>query len=363
VGIIRYELPLKNRYINFNNVKTLVFEDVSKSFLKEFVLLVQLNYLENGDNVFSPKEENIIPYFLGHNSKSFFSFYWTKDLLLDNNTGQTIEDQKLIGVMTSRPLHVNIVSTKDGQFDVYYVDYLCVNKQSRKQGIAPQLIQTHEYHQSHSNKKISVSLFKREEELTGIIPLTVYKTYCFNMIRWTKPHGLSPHITLLTGDKQNMYYLYNFILETQNKWDITIFPEISNIIELVATKNLFVKMLVINTSIQAVYIFRRTCTYVEKDKQVISCIASICGPNLTMEEFIQGFKNALSSIVQQDNNKENNKENNNFHYLVVEDISDNNWIIQNICIKTAPMIISPTAYFFYSFAYSPFKSNKVFIVN
>ena len=363
VGIIRYELPQKNRYTNFNNIQTLVFEDVSKSFLKQFILLVQLNYLQNGENIFRPKETNIVPYFLGHNSKSFFSFYWEKDLLIDNKSGQTIEDKKLIGVMTSRPLHVNILAKKEGQFDVYYVDYLCVNKQSRKKGIAPQIIQTHEYNQSHSNKKISVSLFKREEELTGIIPLTVYKTYCFNMIKWTIPEILDARISLLTGDKQNMYYVYNFIKETENKWDITILPEISNLLELITSKNLFIKMLVINTNIEAVYIFRKTCTFIEQNKEIISCIASINGYNLSDSEFIHGFKNALWSIIK-DNKKNNNNTNdtNYFCYLSIEDVSDNHFIINNLCKKSFPIIVSPTAYFFYNFAYSPFKSNKVLIV-
>jgi hypothetical protein len=116
---------------------------------------------------------------------------------------------------------------------------------------------------------------------------------------------------------------------------------------------MFVKMLVVNTNVEAVYIFRRTCTYIEKDKQIISCIASINGDKLTIKEFIQGFKNALSSIVKDTI----------FHYLIVEDISDNNWIIQNLCIKTSPILTSPTAYFFYNFAYTPFKSNKALIIN
>ena len=66
------------------------------------------------------------------------------------------------------------------------------------------MIQTHEYNQSHKNKNICVSLFKREEELTGIIPLTIYKTYCFplknDLIHYNE---LDARIKLLTGDKLN----------------------------------------------------------------------------------------------------------------------------------------------------------------
>ena len=52
-----------------------------------------------------------------------------------------------------------------------------------------------------------------------------------------------------------------------------------------------------------------------------------------------------------------------FGFAAIENISHNNIIIQNIKLKTQPLIISPTAYFFYNFAYPTFKSNKVFIIN
>jgi hypothetical protein len=296
-----------------------------------------------------------VPYFVGHNAKTYWSYFTEPDLLIDNKTGKTIEETLIVAVMTSRPLHVKINNfRKDAIFDVYYVDYLCVNKGWRKKNIAPQMIQTHEYNQSHNNRKICVSLFKREEELTGIIPLTVYKTYCFNMANWGQPEQLDAKITLLSGDKQNIYYLYTLINEPNNKWDITIYPEISNLMELVATKNLFVKMLVIDGNIEAAYIFRKTCTFIKKDKEIISCIASINSETLSRDTFIKGFKMALWSII---------KEHRNFGYLVIEDISDNTCIINNICVKTHPLVVSPSAYFFYNFAYSPFKSERCLIIN
>ena len=360
VGIIRKELPEKNRYVNLKKITTKTFEGIDERRLKQLVLLIRLNYLRNGENKYAPKRENIVPYFVGHNAKTYWSYFTEPDLLIDNKTGKTIEETLIVAVMTSRPLHVKINNKrKDAIFDVYYVDYLCVNKGWRKKNIAPQMIQTHEYNQSHNNRKICVSLFKREEELTGIIPLTVYKTYCFNMANWGQPEQLDARITLLSGDKQNIYYLYTLINEPiintmNNKWDITIYPEISNLMELVATKNLFVKMLVIDGNIEAAYIFRKTCTFIEKDKEIISCIASINGPTLSRDKFIKGFKMALWSII---------KENRNFGYLVIEDISDNTCIINNICVKTHPLVVSPSAYFFYNFAYSPFKSERCLIIN
>jgi hypothetical protein len=360
VGIIRKDLPEKNRYVNLKKIKTINFEKLDESTVKKIVLLIQLNYLRNNENKFVPKKENIMPYFIGHNTKTFWSYFIEPEILIDNKTGKTIKENKIIGVMTSRPLHVKINSTrKDAIFDVYYVDYLCVHKGWRKKNIAPQMIQTHEYNQSLNNRNICVSLFKREEELTGIIPLTVYKTYCFNMRNWGQPEQLDAKIVILTGDKQNIYYLYNFINEiTKNdlkkRWDILIYPEISNLMELVATKNLFVKMLLMNGDISAVYLFRKTCTFIEKDKEIISCIASINGITLSTKEFINGFKVALWSII---------KEHTNFGYLTIEDLSDNTCLINNISVRTHPLVVSPSAYFFYNFAYSPFKPENCLIIN
>ena len=368
VGIIRHELPEKNRYTNFTDIETIttskLLEDnpLMKVKITDFMDLIQLNYLRNQDNTFLPEKDNIMPYFEGHNVPSFFSFFWQPDVLMDVKTGTTIGTKMLVGAITSRPLIVSIYKTNNPElvkFEVLYVDYLCVKKGFRKKNIAPQMIQTHEYNQCHMNKNICVSLFKREGELTGIIPLTVYQTYVFDMKNWVKPpEQLHSKTTLLVGDSQNMYYLYNFINEissktnNNNKWDITIIPEMTNLVSLVKSKNMYVYMLLTDMEIEAVYIFKKTCTNIEKGKEILSLIASINIINLT--KFIQGFKNVLWEILLNYPN---------YHYLAIEDISDNKYIINNIKEKTHPTFESPTAYFFYNYARSPFRSDKSLIIN
>lgn len=370
VGIIRHELPETNRYTNFKEITTYSFDRVPEDKLREFVALVKNNYFREKDNLYNPDKENIIPYFEGHNSKSFWSFFWQPDVLINVKTNETIDDNMLVGVITSRPLHVTIYTTGNilsgkpkseaAKFDVFYVDYLCVKKGFRKKNMAPQLIQTHEYNQCHLNTDICVSLFKREEELTGIIPLTVYKTYCFDMKNWIDhPDPLHSKVNLLVGDTQNMYYLYNFINENNNKWDITIVPETSNLIKLIESNNMFISMLLIDGNIEAAYVFKKTCTNIEKGKEAISCITSMNGNILKPKEFIQGFKIALWNILE----NESRRKQNNFGFLIIEDNSDNGCIIDNIKIRTHPIVTSPTAYFFYNFAHTPFKQDKVFIIN
>jgi len=354
VGVINKELPQKNKYTNCTNIQTTDFKNITKKQYNQFLFIIQNHYLKNGENTYHPKKENIAPYFTEHKHSSFFSFYYESFLLEDVSNKDIIPDKKIIAVMNSRPLNL-LINEKNKSiitFDIYYVDYLCVDKMYRRKNIAPQMIQTHEYNQSHLNKKISVSLFKREDVLTGIVPICVYKTYVFDMNKWNSPIPLSNGISLLSGDNQNLYYVYNFIKETNEKWRITIMPHIANLLELIKTQNIFVKFIMMEGEIKAVYFFRDTCTFIQKKQRILSCFASIQG-DISDELFIHGFKLGVSSIVKK----------NIFYFLSIEDISDNNIIIHNLKLKSKPVVDSPTAYFFYNFAYETFPSNKVFIIN
>jgi hypothetical protein len=93
----------------------------------------------------------------------------------------------------------------------------------------------------------------------------------------------------------------------------------------------------------------------------LSCFASINSFDKTDREgeqiFIQGFKISFWKTA----NKKNKGK--GFGFAVIEEISHNYSIINNLCLKTKPQVISPTAYFFYNFAYHSFNSKKVLIIN
>jgi hypothetical protein len=351
-GIIDSSLPTKNKYTNFKEIDTINISDLTTIQKQRFVNLIKTNYLQNKDNIFSPQSENIMPYFIGHNDKSFVSFFYNDEHMLDLKKGTMITDRKIIGTITSRPLNIVINNgDKDANFYAYYVDYLCVDKLNRKKGIAPQLIQTHHYNQRHLNKNIVVSLFKREDELTGIVPLCVYSTYGFHVTTWIKPPDLSGEYKLLIINQQNFRFLYDFIRTNSTKFDIVINVEATNMIELIKTKNIFVYAILCDEEILCCYFFRKSCVEVEKELEVLSCFASIC--NCKNDIFIQGFKISFWKIAAD----------NFFGFSAIENVSHNDILINNIILKTKPLIISPTAYFFYNFAYPTFKSDKVLIIN
>ena len=351
-GIINHNLPNKNKYINFKNVETILYSELSDIKKKRFVNFIKLHYLQNKDNIFSPSFENVFPYFKSHNDKAFISFYNEDIIMTDLKKGTIVSDQKIISIMTSRPIHIFINNgNKEATFDAYYVDYLCVDKLFRKKGIATQIIQTHHYNQSHLNKNINVSLFKREDELTGIVPLCVYSTYGFSFDKWTKPLDLVSKYKLIEINQQNFHYLHEYIKDNYSKFDIIINTEVTNIIELIKTQNIFVYAIVAEDKFIACYFYRKSCVFIEKNCEVLSCFASInsCDNNLI---FIQGFKISFWKIANE----------NFFGFAVVENLSHNNIIINNLIIKTTPLIVSPTAYFFYNFAYSTLKSEKTLII-
>jgi hypothetical protein len=354
-GIIRHELPEKNKYTNFKEIHTFDFNKLKKLDITRFTNFIRINFHNKGDNKYIPKRENIVPYFTGFTQPCYFSFYKEDVLLHDIKNNDQINDNKIVSVITGRPLKVKINNNNpDSFFDVYYVDYLCVDMLYRKKGTAPQMIQTHEYNQRHLNKNIVVSLFKREGELTGIVPICVYNMYCFNSYLWGKPNVfIHSSYNLVECNKQNLHFLIDYMKTTTSLFDIEIIPEIANLLELIKTKNIFIYYLIQNGNIYAAYFFRKSCTIIEKEKEALTCFASIntCDSN---DIFINSFKLAFWNIV---------KERKNFGFLVVENISNNDIIINNLILRNKPYIISPAAYFFYNFAYRTFPSNKVFIIN
>ena len=358
-GIIIQELPERNKYTNFKNIETYLYKEIPSFKLQRFLHFINANYLKNKDNIYAPGLQNIVPYFSCHNDNSFVSFYTDSELLTDLKKGTTVQDGRIIGAITSRPIHIFInKGDKDSFFDAYYVDYLCVDKLYRKKGIAPQIIQTHHYNQRHLNKNIVVNLFKREDELTGIIPLCVYSTYGFSMNKWYKPNGLSnAKYKLLSINETNFHFLYDFIKKNYYQFEIIINTDVGNIIELIKTKNIFIYVLMDHDDIKCAYFYRKTCVFYEKDLEILSCFASINDFEKYDKEgekiFIHGFKISFWETAEK----------NYFGFAVLENISHNYLIINNLRIKTKPLVVSPTAYFFYNFAYHSFKPDKVLIIN
>ena len=127
-GIIMHQLPNRNKYTNFKNIETFLYKELPDFKLQRFIHFINANYLQNKDNIFKPDIKNIVPYFIGHNENSFISFYKENELITDLKKGTTLSDERIIGAITSRPIHIFInIGENESFFDAYYVDYICVD--------------------------------------------------------------------------------------------------------------------------------------------------------------------------------------------------------------------------------------------
>ena len=341
-GIIETQEPETNKYTNLQNIEFIDYQKLSNKEKKEFVDFIQKFFLNTTHIKYKPTKKHILPYF--NNSKiSFFSLYYENRYDLKKN--QEISLQKnLISVMTSRLLNVSL---NQNEFTTYYVDYLCVHEEFRRKGIAQQIIQTHDYYQ-RKNTNVLTSLFKREGQLNAIVPIVIYRTYGFNIEYWKFNNSLHSSIKLIEFSKNNINLLVNFIKSIKYKFHLHICPDIHILLELVNSKNMIIYGLIQENEILSVYFLKDSATWYNQRK-AIDCFASINNSKDNLV-FIIGFSLLLNQIK------------NTYSYLLIENISHNYKIIENIIKKHSPYIVSPTAYYFYNFAMTPVKEDKALII-
>ena len=385
-GIINSSIPTSNdKYINNINITTTkIGENTKDSHLdfEEFHKFISKHYLSNEDIQFSPSRENIDPYFIGHSISPLLTVYWSnvhKQLVQPTTSVSTMVEtsQQMVSAITSRC--VTVVLKDMPTFKAQYIDYLCVNKHRRCSGVAPQMIRTHYANQRRilSSKDDPdpsiVCVFKREGDLTGIVPMCVYTCYGYETInKWPRPKNRLPYgveIVKITG--QSYFKVRDFIntITRDKLFDTIIHTDHTNILELVKTGNLFIYARIDLGKISDVYIFRKSCTFLSNKREILSLIASIHNPLTSTHQFVIGFKWALFDIMTQTNNSKNNNsdsenvEKTGFEILEIEDISHNRDIITHIqTFIPKSNIESMSAYFFYNYAYPTIKSSNAFIV-
>ena len=128
----------------------------------------------------------------------------------------------------------------------------------------------------------------------------------------------------------------------------------SNILDLIRCGYIYIYMIIEDGEVKSAYFYRKTCTFIREGCEALCCFSSInCFSKREQNVFIQGYKVALWKIC----------ETKGFKFAVIEELSDNYIIVDALKMRTKPIIISPTAYFFYNFAYHTFNPNRAFILN
>jgi len=335
---INKSLPEKNKFTNFKNIIKTDILKLNSREKTEIIELLQANYLKDESIHFRPEQSNIFPYFenIGKESCLCTAYYERGGFNATN----------LIGCMIGKPLHVY---TNKTYFKTYYVEYLCVHKLHRKKGIAPELIQTHDYLQRRENPDVICSLFKKEHNLTGIVPLCLYSTYGFDLQSWNKEVYIHPGITIIEINKTNIHLLKDFLNNCKDKFKCFITTGIQNILTLIDTNNFMVYCAVQKREIICCYFFRDNCTYYNGEKRVVN---NFCNINncIVRDVFVYCYGKIIQKLKKR------------FHMLLIENTGASDTIVQKILPAHKPQFISPTAYYFYNYLMKPVKSHEFYCI-
>jgi hypothetical protein len=362
-GLICNDLPLINKYVDLFNIKTypLIQDEERNALIKLVCNFIKNNYIHNkeinGSVKYSPSENNIIEYLTASNHVSYYTVYQEQKLLFNKNVPETSIDD-IIAVITARPLYVRFIKSKQKtMFTTYYVDNLCVQPAYRKKNIASNMIQTHYYNLRKNNKIINTCLFKREGELNSIVPLVVFNTYCYYIKTLQNNNNIivPPNISLIEIGSSQLHLLVDFIKSKMSKFTCVILPDVTNITNLIKTKNLTAYALINKTNgqILSCYIFRLINLSYDGEKAV-ECISTLS--DCVQDVFINGFKMSLLKLSE-------------YHLVLIEDTANTNIIIKHIQSKSIQSnsinpvkFISPTAFFFYNYACYSIKKNEFLII-
>ena len=411
-GIICTDTPVQlNKFVNMINIQVCKIQDVLEVNQSRACQLLHDHYIGSSDPrvKYFPTSSTILPYLCHNNGDAFIGIYYTPQVLLERTTGARAEGAQgaaqgapapaaaqgapapatvqgapapaaaqgaaqgaapaaetvitynnVLGVITARPLDVQRYKNKLMQetFRVYYVDHLCVHTNHRRKDIAPQLIQTLPYqisrlHQS-SHKAPVTYLFKREGDLNAIVPLVAYTTYCID-IEGVKSLRLPAEYTCCAMSADHMAALVAFIKVQRARFEWSILADLSALLALIKTNNIFLYALVWRGTIIAMYAFRNTPIYYGTDnKRAIECFCVLSSVNNSTSTLLTGFTMALLDITKQHQMS--------VHYVLLEDLADAGVLLQTLK-KTQPVLFAlPTAFFFYNYACYSAKNSHVMLL-
>lgn len=366
-GIIHPQIPEtdNNKYMNHLAIKTYAIDNLADITLDQFCNFVKNYYAfhsfaqnsnsahsfaQNYDSEYRPRKTDILGYLEGTNHPSYISLYVEPKMLFQK--GQVISSLNTIkGVISARAINICIKS-RGPVFPSYYVDNLCVLPEARKTGIAPELIQTHYYNLRKNNSRIKTCLFKREGELTAIVPLTTFETYCYDLgnsdsastsgiVSYGGFDTISPTtsgIVIVEIGLPQLALLVEFIKSQQHKFDCVILPDLTNLANMIKTGNISIYGLINSGVISSIYVFRTIQLYYNS-KRATECTLALYSNN--KELFINGFTIALQKV----------KEKYKVDILLMEDTAQANGLIAHFKVLGVPLLFkSPTAFFLYNYA-------------
>lgn len=344
--IVNPSLPKINKFVKLLDVETFNIKNCPSDILTDACLFIKENYLRSKYAEYLPNEDDIISYLQTQNNNSFLSIYWDNPITKSN----------IIGTITARPMYITFKNNnKNKNFIVNYIDNLTVKKSLRKNGYAPRLIQTHHYHIRHLNLHNKICLFKREGEMTAIIPLTTFPTSGYdisNILNIKNNIKKNKIYSTIKVGKSNFSLFKDHFKQAVTKFNLQVTIEITTLLNLILENKIIIYCSLFENEIHSFYIYRNTPSIIDNKYK---CMEFICSINNSCfkNDFFYGFLSSLQRLHHKYN----------IQRIFIEETSDNHIITSSLGkININPLTISPTAFFLYNYAtYSTPSKECIFL--
>ena len=348
-GIIQHGLLPINKYYNPMNIDVFKYSEINSVQEDDIIQLIKNNYLREKDVVYSPTKENITSHFKKHNHACYVAMYNSNNMLIDYKNKKSVIQNKPLSVLTSRPFYVSLYKNN---LVTNYVDYLCVDKKYRKKNIAPQTIYTYAVELRKKEHSNITFLFKREHELTLIVPLVTYNSLLYDTFYWSSNVKFPLPYKISRINSGNFPLIIRSFDQIKDKFDCFIHSNINNIQSLVENNTIIPFVIHNGDDVKCIYFYRNPYVSIG-DSVVIDLVASVLLDEDFDEFFELGFIKTFLELKRDDAN---------IKFLNIELISHNHMIMKTIRKYQQPISQSPCSYYFYNFAIRPLLHNQVFIL-
>jgi hypothetical protein len=370
--IINNSIPSPNKYLRLLDVESHEIKNILNETKVKITSFIQEHFLRNNYVDYVPSKEDIFNYLETALLSSYVSLYLKPSMLIEEDgisSPKIIMDREILGVISARPMYITL---NKETMPIFYVDNLCVHTDERNKGIAPSLIQTHYYHLYNktcgikpnnvrgsagvSPTKLSapICLFKREGNMTAIVPLTIFNTIGYDCNTIPNKDKFPIYFKLIKITIQNIQLFREFFKSQAGiKFKCVIQPELELIMKLIKSENIVIYGLIHNHNLLSLYVFRKVPSYLKLNKgYCFECIASIDNtPNKSI--FIGGFCSAIRRYCRKYKSD----------IFFVEDTSHNHRLIDYLNYNKIKITAQyPTAFFLYNYvSYSIDKKDCLII--
>lgn len=323
--VIMEDLPEPNKYVTPIDVSTFTASSLTDTVIGDVCDCIREHFLRTELASYNPTDEEVMGFLESSTTPSYVSIY----------SGAS-PSKNIVGVITARPLYVHI---HDRDIPVNYVDNLCIDSGYRKNGYAPRLIQTLEYDIRRDNPSVKVCLFKREGEMTAIVPITTYTTYGVDIERIPRKTLEYSSAKVVRVSSGSLINLASFVKDMGSKFSCHIHPDKQTFISQLKKRYLDCWMMIDSGVIYAAFFIKNTSIHAD-GRDCIELVASI---NACPHEdtFFNAFATSLRRACRSYKAKR----------ILIESTGHNSIILEHLERHNVKHISScPTAFFLYNYA-------------